>query len=144
MIIKISRFSLAPLPGTHRLHTERSMLSVDCQLTPTIIPGTVLLHQFQIPAGFLLATDYDCPHEETANLILLDKNYNIVSQRSLGTPAFTFIPNCSYLLKDIEWLDDWHFLTIPYGDAGEKWHFTIRRHGIPFLYPQLTMTPVRE
>lgn len=144
MIIKISRFSLAPLTGTNRLHGERSQLCVDGQLTPTVVPGKVLLHQFHIPAGLLLATDYDCPHEETANFILLDETYKIVSQRSLGTPAFTFVPNCSYLLKDIEWLDDWHFLTIPYGDTGEKWHFTIRRRGIPFLYPQLTMSPVHE
>ncbi len=95
MSIKISRFSLVPLPGTKRLPDECSQLHVDGEPTPTILPGKVLLLQFQIPAGFLIATDYDCPHEETANFILLSKRFKMISRRSLGTPALTFVPSSS-------------------------------------------------
>ena len=141
---EIKRFALLPHAGSYETWGERSQLIFDGKPTSTTVPGHQLLRQYEVPMGYLLATDFNCPYEEQTHFLLLDHRFRVLSDRVLGVPALSVASNGSYLLKDIEWLDDWHFLTIPYGDAGEKWHFTIRRHGIPFLYPQLKMTPVRE
>jgi hypothetical protein len=42
-------------------------------------------------------------------------------------------------LKELVWEDDRHFLAILTGPA-ERWRFTIRQSGIPFVHPRLTAT----
>ena len=117
---------------------SHSQLFVDGKPTSLRLPGYSLLYQFDTQAGFLLVTDYDCPYEEITNFILLSHDLRVVSRRSLGATSFTFIPNASYLLKSIKWIDEWHFVAIPNGEDS-NWLFTIRKWGIPYLRPQLKM-----
>ena len=141
---RVERFSLVPYEAPHEEGPERSKLLVDGRPTSTKVPGYEILHQFEIPAGYLLATDFDCPFEETVNLILLDHNYRLVSYKSIGA-TFSFVPNgTTYLLKDIEWIDDWHFVTIPFGEDDERYRLTIRPWGIPYIYPRLVMQQLQQ
>lgn len=136
---RIKQFSLRRHDGSREEWPTRSNLLVNGQSTSTKIPGYELLQQFEIPAGYLLVTDYDCPFEETVNLILLNRNLRILSCQSIGS-SFAFAPRGnSYLLKDIEWLDDWHFLTIPFDEQEKRYNVTIRTWSIPFIYPRLSM-----
>jgi hypothetical protein len=82
-----------------------------------------ILDQFATATGYLLVTDEDCPFEETFHFILLDENLHVRAHRSLGA----------------RFSDDRHFLAFLTGPA-ERWRFTIRPSGIPFLRPRLTAT----
>lgn len=134
----ITQFSLETHDVPYEQRPSYSHLFVDGKPTSLRLPGYVLLYQFDTSAGFLLVTDYDCPYEERVNFILLSHDLHVMSRRSLGAPNFTVIPNTSYLLKNIEWVDDRHFVTIPIGEDS-KWLFTILKWGIPYLRPQLKM-----
>jgi hypothetical protein len=126
---RIERFSLQ----------ADSLLVADGEPTSSRIPGIEILEQFEIIAGYLLVTDYDCPFEETFHFILLDHDLRTVSCRSLGA-RFSFVPDGGvHLLQELRWEDDWHFVVI-LTDAPERWRFTIRKFGIPFLQPRLSIT----
>jgi hypothetical protein len=116
-----------------------SLLIADGETTPTRVPGVEILEQFEIIAGYLLVTDYDCPFEETFHFILLDHNLRTVARRSLGA-RFSFVPDGRvHLLQELRWEDDWNFVVI-LTDSSERWRFTIRRFGIPFLHPRLAIS----
>ncbi|KGF82628.1 hypothetical protein IA69_04925 [Massilia sp. JS1662] len=111
----------------------------DGQVTSIHVPGITILDQFETSAGYLLVTDHNCPFEETFHFILLDRNLHIRAHRSLGA-AFSFVPgNQVRTLEELVWEDDRHFLAILTGPA-ERWRFTIRPSGIPFIHPRLTAT----
>ena len=137
-----TQFLLETLDVPYEQRPSHSQLFVDGKPTSLRLPGYSLLYQFDTQAGFLLVTDYDSPYEETPNFILLSHDLRVVSRRSLG-PGLTFIPNASYLLKNIEWVDDWHFVAILYGEDS-NWLFTIRKWGIPYLRPRLTTALVHK
>ncbi|MCS0629687.1 hypothetical protein NX786_10120 [Telluria mixta] len=110
-------------------------------MTSVHVPGIAILDQFETSAGYLLVTDQDCPFEETFHFVLLDHDLHIRAHRSLGA-AFSFVPGTQVrTLEDVVWEDDEHFLAILTGPA-ERWRFTIRQSGIPFIHPRLTATRV--
>lgn len=123
-----------PSGGTSRLVSEGQVTSVH-------VPGIALLAQFDTSTGYLLVTDHDCPFEATFHFILLDRDLHVRARRSLGA-GFSFVPaNQVRTLDKLVWEDDWHFLACLTGPA-ERWRFTIRRSGLPFLRPRLTATRI--
>jgi hypothetical protein len=138
---RIERFTLLAHRGEADTEPLGSFLIADGELTSVRIPGIEILEQFEIIAGYLLVTDHDCPFEETFHFILLDHHLHIISQRSLGA-RFSFVPGEAVRsLQKLSWEDDWHFVAYLGGDT-QRWRFTIRRTGLPFLYPRLTATRI--
>jgi hypothetical protein len=133
---RIQRFTLQP-----RSTSGNSRLIADGQVTSVHVPGTAILDQFETSAGYLLVTDQDCPFEETFHFILLDRNLHVRSRRNLGA-GFSFVPGSQVrTLEELVWEDDRHFVAILTGPT-ERWRFTIRQPGIPFIHPRLTATRV--
>lgn len=133
---RIQRFALQP--GST---SGNSRLIADGQVTSVHVPGIALLDQFETSAGYLLVTDQDCPFEETFHFILLDQDLHIRAHRSLGA-AFSFVPgNQVRTLEKLVWEDDRHFVATLTGPT-ERWRFTIRQSGIPFMHPRLTATRI--
>jgi hypothetical protein len=135
---RIERFTLLAHTGDPDTWPLDSLLIADGEATSERLPGVEILEQFEIIAGYLLVTDYDCPFEETFHFILLDRDLRTVSRRSLGA-RFSFVPDGRiHLLQELRWEDDWHFVVI-LTDCPERWRFTIRKFGIPFLHPRLDL-----
>jgi hypothetical protein len=132
----ITRLTLEQHDGPYEKWPLRSRLLLDGEPTGLTLPGYVLLHQFETPEGYLLVTDYDCPFEEMTNFILLSTDLRILSCRSLGWMYET------YLLDRIEWIDERTFSAVFYGEW--RCRFTIRRWGIPYLWPRLGMQVLGE
>jgi hypothetical protein len=136
---RIERFTLLAHTKETDVPPFESWLLADGKRSKTRVPGVEILEQFEILAGYLLVTDYDCPFEETFHFILLDHELRTVSQRSLGA-RFSFVPDGRvHLLQELRWEDDWHFVVI-LTDSPERWRFTIRKFGIPFLHPRLDLS----
>lgn len=115
----ITRFTLGTHQGEYADWPGKTPLIVDGNVLSTHIPGYTLLHQFAVPAGYLLVTDYDCPFEEVTEFILLDNDFKIIDKRAVGA-AYS-----SYALETITWTDDTQFTAHFYGIADE-WRFHIR------------------
>jgi hypothetical protein len=136
---RVERFTLLAHTGETDTWPLESWLLADGEISGTRLPGVEILEQFEIVAGYLPVTDYDCPFEETFHFILLDHELRTVSQRSLGA-RFSFVPDGRvHLLQDLRWEDDWHFVVI-LSDCPERWRFTIRKFAIPLLRPQRYLT----
>lgn len=126
----VNRFRLERYDRSGNSRPLCSPLYDEAGRTETLIDGCELLHQFEVPDGYLLITDYDCPFEEKTCFTLLGPSLRILATRSIGGWY------SSYLLKSVEWLDERHFLVEFYG--GPLLEFTIRPWGIPILRPRLT------
>jgi hypothetical protein len=134
---RTQRFSLLPPRGDADERTPNSRLISDGQVTSVHVPGVEILDQFETVDGYLLVTGHDCPFEETFHFILLDQRLRVRSCRSLGS-SFSFVPeNQVRILQRLAWEDDRHFLAIV-TDPIERWRFTIRRRGIPYVHPRLS------
>jgi hypothetical protein len=125
----IARFSLEKHEGPYEKWPLRSKLFLDEKPTGIRVPGYSLIHQFEIPCGYLLVTDDDCPFEEGTNFILLSKSIRLLSWRIL------VVPYGSFNLDRVEWIDDSRFWAVFYEE--DYWLVTIRPWGIPFLRPRL-------
>jgi hypothetical protein len=124
-----------------RFMLQSSRLVLDGQVTSIHVPGITILDQFETFAGYLLVTDQDCPFEETFHFILLDRDLHLRAHRSLGA-AFSFVPGSQVrTLEKLVWQDDRHFVAILTGPT-ERWRFTIRQSGIPFMHLRLTATRI--
>ncbi len=132
----IGRFSLERHDGPYETWPLLTRLLVDGQPSRVRVPGYELLHQFEVPAGYVLVTDTDCPFEEATSFILLDRGLRLLSRRTLIAPYETF------WLDRIEWLDDSHFRAVFLG--GDCWLVTIRAWGVPFLFPRLRLKHERN
>jgi hypothetical protein len=130
-MVPINRFTLEQHSGPYESWPLKSRLFFDGQSTTVMLPGYVLLHQFETPRGYILVTDCDCPFEEYTSFALLDRNLRLISCRWLGWP------NSTFLLERIHWLDETRFVAIFFGDL--RVEFTIRPRGIPYLRPRLKM-----
>lgn len=136
---RIERFTLLAHTGDPDAWPLDSPLVADGELTSARVPGVEILEQFEIIAGYLLVTDYDCPFEETFHFILLDHELRTISRRSLGA-RFSFVPDSGvHLLQEVRWEDDWHFVVI-LTERPERWRFTIRKFGLPYLRPRLSIS----
>jgi hypothetical protein len=140
-MMRIERFTLMRPEDNSDTRTTDSQLISDGQMTSVRVPGIEILHQFDTFAGYLLVTDHDCPFEETFHFILLDRHFRIRSRRSLGA-GFSFVPTGGVrTLEKLAWEDEQNFVVTLTGPL-ERWRFTIRRFGVPFLHPRLTATRV--
>jgi hypothetical protein len=138
---QIERFSLLRPVDMSDTHPADSRLISNGQVTSVRVPGIEILHQFDTFAGYLLVTDHDCPFEETFHFILLDRHLRIRSRRSLGA-GFSFVPaSGARTLEKLVWEDEQNFVATLTGPI-ERWRFTIRRSGVPFVHPRLTATRV--
>ena len=138
---RIERFTLLRPEDISNTRTADSQLILDGQITSARVPGIQILHQFDTFAGYLLVTDHDCPFEETFHFILLDRHLHIRSHRSLGA-GFSFVPTSGVrTLEKLVWEDEQNFLATLTGPL-ERWRFTIRRFGVPFVHPRLTASRV--
>jgi hypothetical protein len=127
----INRFTLEKHDGPYEAWPLRSRLSMDGKPTDISLPGYALLHQFEIPNGYVLVTDYDCPYEEITNFALISKQLRLQSCRWLGWMYETF------LLDRIEWIDDRTFTAFFCGNFCCR--FTVRSWGIPYIRPRLKL-----
>jgi hypothetical protein len=145
----IDRFSLERHTGPYDTWPRRTLLLDRGTPTKIKLPAFVLLHQFEVPGGYLLVLDDDCPHEEITTFCLLDPHLRVHSRRWIG------VPYGSFYLRAIEWIDERRFVADfdwPSDDGQPKpppkptqWPpndrlgFVIRSRGIPYLWPRLAM-----
>lgn len=129
-------FTLENHTGPYESWPARTRLLIDGRPSRVLLPGYSLLHQFQIPQGYLLVTDCDCPFEETTCFILLDRHKRLHSYRML------FVPYGSFNLEKFEWLDNRQAQATFWGD--DIWRLTIRNLGIPFLLPRLHLQQLND
>lgn len=135
---RTQRFTLLPSKEYPDQQVPESRLITDGQVTSVRVPGVEILEQFETLAGYLLVTDDDCPFEEIFHFILLDQQLRISACRNLGA-GLSFVPGSQIrILQTLEWEDDRHFLAVLTGPP-ERWRFTIRRLGIPFVHPRLSV-----
>jgi hypothetical protein len=127
----INRFSLERHHGAYEEWPLRTRLYFDGKPTKVRVPGYSILHQFQIPLGYLLVTDCDCPFEETTSFILVSPTLRLLSFRML------FVPYGSFNLARVEWIDSATFWAVFFQE--DYWRVTIRSWGIPFFRPRLTI-----
>ena len=127
----ISQFALEKHDGPCEKWPQRSRLFLDGRPTGVTLPGYTLLQQFETSDGYILVTDCDCPFEEMTSFALVSKQLRLESCRWLGWMYETF------LLEHIEWLDDRTFIAVFCG--GDRWRFTIRSWGIPYIRPRLRL-----
>lgn len=125
----ISRFALEQHDGPYESWPSRSRLIDAGTLTQIRVLGYNLLHQFELTAGFLLITDYDCPFEEATTFALLAADLHILGTRTLGAPY------ASFLLDRVEVVDDTSLRAVFYED--DIWHVSIRKPLLGFLRPRL-------
>jgi len=127
----INRFSLEKQDGPYQTWPVNSRLFFDGAPTGASLPGYQLLCQFEVPDGYILVTDYDCPFEEITNFAFLDGRLRLKSCRWLGWMYET------YLLTRLEWVDEKTFIVII--NEQVAYRFTIHRWGIPYLRPRLRL-----
>jgi hypothetical protein len=138
---RVERFTLLAHAGDPAPLPLDSLLIADGEATSSRVPGVEILEQFEIIAGYLLVTDYDCPFEETFYFVLLDHDFRTVSCRSLGA-RFSFVPDGRiHLLQELHWEDDWHFVAV-LTNRPERWRFTIRKFSIPYFHPRLGLSRI--
>jgi hypothetical protein len=128
---RTERFALETHEGPYESWGTSSRLVVDGRLTELRLPGFQLLQQFEIPDGFIVITDYDCPFEEITNFVLLSKRLRKLSCRWLGAPYY------SSALDRLEWIDERGFTA--FMCDGSIWRLSVRSWGIPYLRPRLRM-----
>ncbi len=82
----INQFSLEEHKGEYENRPLTSMLYYSGQALGIKVPGYVIDKQYEYPDYFLLFLSWDCPFEEGCEIIVLDKDYQIVANHSLSPP----------------------------------------------------------
>jgi hypothetical protein len=131
---ELDRFALERHAGAYATWPARSRLLDRGAPTRLALPGYALLHQFQVPGGFLLVLDDDCPHEEVTTFCLVSAELRVLSRRALG------VPYGSFYLRAIEWIDARRFVA---DFGGDRRGFVLRTRGIPYLLPRLSLRAAR-
>ena len=132
----ISRFSLERHGGPYESWPLTSRLIRDGVVSDARVAGYALLHQFELPEGYLLVSDYECPYEERTVFTLLDPGLRVLSSRGVGRMYDSF------LLTRAE----------PSGTSaliaafanGEEVRVSVRSWGIPLLRPRLEVRRSRN
>lgn len=130
----ISRFALAVPPGPYEKRPLRCCLLEDGAPTRAMLPGYVLLHQFELSEGYLFITDFDCPHEEATVFSLASPTLRDIESATLGGAYVTF------LLRDVEWLEEDRLHAVFCDD--DRWELLIRPKR--FLRPRLRLRRVSK
>lgn len=123
-------FTLETHDGPYESWGETSALLRNGETTQLRLHGQQLLHQIECPAGFLFVTDYDCPFEEATCFTLASPALRRLSYRRFGAPYASCMLQALVLLRD----GSINVLL----DGGGPHKITIRRWGIPYLYPRLS------
>ena len=124
-----TRFALERHDGPYEKWPLKSRLIVDGVLTKTRVSGYSLLHQFELPDGYLLVTDYDCPFEEATDFVLLSRDLRVLTRRSIGGAY------CSFLLDKLEWVDEYGLIATFH--ENDRWKISIGSRSIPYLRPRI-------
>ena len=117
----------------------RSLLLVDGQSTGTRVRGSALRWQFSLPQGFVLITDYDDPWEEITEITLLDASMKTIGTASLGGGGTAFA-HSTYQVKDLRWLDDRSFVTVPSAPEQGQYRVAISERALPVIGTRLKVT----
>lgn len=137
-MIPIHRFSLEKHAGEYKHWPLLTRVLADGRPADLRIPGYVLLHQFEMDDGYLLVTDYDCPFEEATVFVLVSRGMRTLARRTVG------VMYDSVVLTGLEWASP-RELVATFND-GVPMRVTIRRRGIPYLWPRISirrMAPLR-
>jgi hypothetical protein len=119
------RFALETHPGAYETWPGKSRLMTDGALQNVAVPGYALLHQFEIPDGYVLVTDFDCPYEEATSFILLSRGMELLAKRSFGAMY------CTFLLDTLTWMDARHLCATFHG--GDRWRIRILNPDLPLM-----------
>lgn len=114
-----------------------SFLLRDGQRTGTLVPGVEIVKQYAVEGDrYLIVTDYDDPWEELTELVLLNQRGGVLAKQRLGSIGTAFARK-TYAVKDVEWLNESEFMTIPRNSEDGYFRCAIRPFGIPFFYPRM-------
>lgn len=116
--LTLSRFTLASHAGSYEDWPLKTNLLDAGQPTTVELPGYVLRYQFEVAAGFLLVTDWDCPYEESTEFILLDRQLRLLQRISQNTPY------SSWFIDTMSAIDQGRFLVL-FGPE-DPWVLTLR------------------
>jgi hypothetical protein len=130
-------FSLEKHDGAYASWPATSLLFQNGLPTSTRIPGYVLLHEFAVPGGHLLITNYDCPYEEAITLVLLNHKLRILCHRTIGAWYE------SVWLEDAQPLND-RCLLLELDLETKNSKATIRRWWFPLLRPRIGLRWIRK
>lgn len=130
-----TRFALERHPGPYATWPARTRLLADGAPTEILLQGYDLLHQWEVPGGYLLVADHECPHEEATTFALLSPALRLLATKTLGGTY------ASYLLEDVAW-EDAHTLLARF-HGGDRFRVEVRPDGIPFFRPRLRVKKVR-
>ncbi len=125
----IDRLALEQHSGPYENWPTRSRLIDAGVITATHVPGYNLLHQFELKAGSLLVTDYDCPFEEATTFILLAPDLHVLDTHTFGAPY------ASFLLDRIEVIDDSSLRVVFYDE--DAWRVSVHKPALRFMRPRL-------
>lgn len=133
-VLPTTRFSLSDPDGA-----GRSLLWADGHPTDTRIRGSSLRWQFSLPKAFVLITDYDDPWEEITEITLLDTSLKTIGTASLGGGGTAFALS-TYQVKDIQWLDQHSFVTVPTTPEQGQFQIAVRDRPFPVMGTRLKVT----
>lgn len=129
MPVAIERFSLERHDGPYERWPLRTRLLADGAPTGILLPAYAMLKQYEVPAGYLLAMDCDCPFEEATTFALVSRDLRLLGRRTFSAMYGTF------LLDHVKWEDENRFIATFHRDV--RYELTIRDRAIPLLRPRL-------
>jgi hypothetical protein len=86
MFVAINSYALATHDGPYADWPLTTRLLCDGSPTGAGVPGYVIEGQYRWREFVLLLTTWDCPFEESCELLLLDAEHRVVARTSLGAP----------------------------------------------------------
>jgi hypothetical protein len=91
----IDKFTLQVHEGPYDKRPLTSQLYYQGKATITRVPGYCIEKQFACQDYFLLLINWDCPFEESYEIVVLNADFQLIEKRSIGTPY------TSYNLSDV-------------------------------------------
>lgn len=139
----IERFSLAPRTTPYEEWNGKTQLLRDGRPTEFFIQGCDLKAQYQCGDYYLLATEYDCPFEESVTVTLLNKASKPIACSTVPRTFYPTLGAARYFFDKIIWQDahrfELHIQDLPY-----HFQYTIRESSIPFLNARLRKRMIRN
>jgi len=131
----VNRFKLQGHIGPYKSWPGHSRVFVDGTLHRSLaVPGYILLHQYETSLGYVFITNYDCLFEEAITVTLVSAGLDrVIGFETISTWYTT------YLLEEVEWLDEQHFRFTCDGFHGD-WLVTLRAHHVPPSAPSVSIT----
>ncbi len=99
----IDKFTIQKHEGQYEDWPLTSLIYFEGQVLESKVPGFVIEKQFELINYYLLLLSWDCPFEEGCEVVVLNRNFDIV-----GSHSFTPFYN-SYALTSIEELSQNHY-----------------------------------